>query len=61
MDELMYVYLVRTDGSMGECMKVWLDGWIDGWVGVGMNGWMVSISETIPAYARLDKGSRDLR
>jgi hypothetical protein len=49
MDELMYGYIDWNDGSMGECM----DRWIDRWIGVGMNGWMVSISETIPAWARL--------
>jgi hypothetical protein len=39
---------------MDGCMDRWIDGWFDGWMGVGMNGWMVSISETIPAWARLD-------
>jgi hypothetical protein len=49
MDELMYGYIDRNVGSMDECM----DRWIDGWIVVGMNGLMVSISETIPAWARL--------
>jgi hypothetical protein len=50
----MYVYKDRTNGSMDECMERWIDVCFDGWVGVGMNGRMVSISETIPAWARLD-------
>jgi hypothetical protein len=54
MDELMYGYIDRTDGSMDGCMNGWIVGWIDGWMGVGMNGWMVSISETIPAWALID-------
>jgi hypothetical protein len=54
MDELMYGYIVRTHGSMDGCMYGWIDGWFDGWMGVGMNGWMVSISETILAWDRLD-------
>jgi hypothetical protein len=32
-------------------MNGWIVGWIDEWMGVGMNGWMVSISETITAWA----------
>jgi hypothetical protein len=35
-------------------MDVWIDGWFDGCMGVGMNEWMVSISETIPAWAQLE-------
>jgi hypothetical protein len=31
-----------------------MNGWFDEWMVVGMNGWMVSVSETIPAWARLD-------
>jgi hypothetical protein len=54
MDELMYGYIDRTDGSMDGCMDGWIDGWFDGWMGVVVNEWMVSISETIPAWARLD-------
>jgi hypothetical protein len=38
MDELMYEYIDRTDGSMGQCMYRWIDGWFVGWMGVGMNG-----------------------
>jgi hypothetical protein len=34
---------------MDGCMDEWIDGWFDEWMCVGMNGWMVSISETIPA------------
>jgi hypothetical protein len=54
MDELMYGYIYRNDGSMNGCMDLWIGGWFDGRMGVGMNGWMVSISETILALARLD-------
>jgi hypothetical protein len=39
-------YIDCTDGCM--------DRWIDGWMGVGINGWKISISETIPARTRLD-------
>jgi hypothetical protein len=35
MDELMYGYRVRTDGSMDGCMDGWIDGWLDEWMGVG--------------------------
>jgi hypothetical protein len=42
-------------------MKLWMDIWMDRWIYewfdgcmvVGMNGWVVSISETIPSWARL--------
>jgi hypothetical protein len=54
MDKLMYGYIDRTDGTMDGCMHGWIGGWIDGWMGVGMNGWMVSISETITAWALID-------
>jgi hypothetical protein len=54
MDALMYGYTDRTDGSMDGCMDGWIDEWFDGWMGVGMNRWIVSISETIPSRARLD-------
>jgi hypothetical protein len=54
MDELLYVYIDRTDGSMDGCMDRWIEGWFDGWMGVGMNGWMVSISEKLSAWTRLD-------
>jgi hypothetical protein len=37
-----------------ECMDLWIDGWFDGWIGVGMNGRMVSISETKSDWSRLD-------
>jgi hypothetical protein len=50
----MYRYKDRTNGSKDECMDRWIGGWFDGRMSVGMNGWMVSISETIPAWARLD-------
>jgi hypothetical protein len=50
MDELMNGYIVRTDGSM----DVWIDGWLDGWMFVGMNELIFSISETIPAWVRLE-------
>jgi hypothetical protein len=51
MDELMYGYIDRTNGSNNECMNRWKVGWFDGRMGVGMNGWMVSVSKTIPASA----------
>jgi hypothetical protein len=54
MDELMLWYIDRTDGSMGECMDRWIDGWFNGWMSVGMNEWMVMISERKTAWARLD-------
>jgi hypothetical protein len=54
MDELMYGFIDRTNGSKDECMDRWIDEWFDGWMGVGMNGCMVSISETILAWARLN-------
>jgi hypothetical protein len=54
MDELMYGYIYRNDGSMNECMDRWIVGWYDGWMVVGMNGRMVIISATIPAWARLE-------
>jgi hypothetical protein len=38
-----------------------MDGLFGGWMGMGMNEWMVSISETISACARLEKASLDLR
>jgi hypothetical protein len=42
-----YVYgwidVDRTDGIMDGCIYRWIDGLFDGWMGVGMNGWMVSI------------------
>jgi hypothetical protein len=38
MDELMYGYIDRIDGSMDECIDGWIDGWFDGWMVVGMNG-----------------------
>jgi hypothetical protein len=31
---------------MDGCMDEWIDGWFDEWMCVGMNGWMVSITET---------------
>jgi hypothetical protein len=45
-----------------ELMDVWMDGWMNRWMNewldgemsVWMNEWMVSISVTIPAWARLD-------
>jgi hypothetical protein len=40
-------------------MYGWIDGWFDGWIVVWMNGWMISSPETVPAWARLDYGSRD--
>jgi hypothetical protein len=43
MDEIMYGYIDRTDGSMDGCMERWIDRWFSGWMGVGLNGWMVSI------------------
>jgi hypothetical protein len=39
---------------MDGCMDGWIDGWFDGWMGVGINGWMVSISETKPSWALQD-------
>jgi hypothetical protein len=45
MEELMYVYIDRTD----ESMDGWIDGWFVGWMVVWMKGCMVSSSETIPA------------
>jgi hypothetical protein len=56
MDELMNGYIGRPDGSMDG----WIDGWLNGWMVVGMNGWIVSISETILAWVRLDYVNRDL-
>jgi hypothetical protein len=53
-DELMYGYIDRTDGSMDGCMNRWIVGWFDGWMGVMMNGWMVNISGTITSLAQLD-------
>jgi hypothetical protein len=50
----MYGYIDRTDESMDGWMNGWIDGWFDGWMVVGMNGLIVSTSETIPAWARLD-------
>jgi hypothetical protein len=50
-----------TEELMVVWMDEWMDGWYDGWMGVGMNGWMVSISETITAWARLEYGMCDLR
>jgi hypothetical protein len=35
-------------------MYGWIDGWFDEWIVVGMNGWMLSSSETVTAWARLD-------
>jgi hypothetical protein len=35
-------------------MDRWIDGLFDGWMSVGMNGLIAGISETIPAWARLD-------
>jgi hypothetical protein len=29
MDELMYRYIDRNDGSMDVCMDGWMDGWFD--------------------------------
>jgi hypothetical protein len=43
MDELMYGYIDRNDGSMVGYMDRWIDGFFNGWMGVGMNGWMVRI------------------
>jgi hypothetical protein len=54
MDDLMYGYIDRTDESMDGCMDGCRDGWFDGWMVVGMNEWVGSISETIPAWSRLD-------
>jgi hypothetical protein len=54
MNDLMYGYIDRTNGSKDECMDRWIYGWFDGRLSVGMDEWMVSISETIPAWARLD-------
>jgi hypothetical protein len=54
MEVLMYGYINRTDESMDGCMNGWIVGWYDGWMVVGMNGWMLTISETIPSWARLD-------
>jgi hypothetical protein len=42
-------------------MYRWIDVWFDGWMAVGMNGWMVRISVTIPTWVRLDYGRLDLR
>jgi hypothetical protein len=39
---------------MDVWMEEWTDEWFDGWMVVGMNGWVVSISETILSWARLD-------
>jgi hypothetical protein len=35
-------------------MYGWIDGGFDEWIVVGMNGLMVSSSETVPAWAGLD-------
>jgi hypothetical protein len=50
MDELMYGCMDRTDGSRDG----WIEGWFVGWMVVGINGCVVSISDTITAWARLD-------
>jgi hypothetical protein len=39
---------------MDVWMDGWIDGWFDGWMVVGMNRWVVSISETIPSWAQID-------
>jgi hypothetical protein len=54
MDEVRYGYIDRTDVSMAGRMDGKIVGWFDEWMCVGMNGWMVSISETIIAWSRLD-------
>jgi hypothetical protein len=51
---MMYGYIHRTDGTMNGRMERWIDGWFDEWMGVGINGGMFSISETIPVWAGLD-------
>jgi hypothetical protein len=43
MDELMYGYIDRSNGSKDESMYLWIDGWVHGWMSVGKNGWMVTI------------------
>jgi hypothetical protein len=57
----MYGYIDRTDESLDGWMDGWIDRWFDGWMVLGMNGWVVCISETIPAWARLEYGNRELR
>jgi hypothetical protein len=54
MEGLMYGYIGRNNESMDGCMNEWIDGLIDGCMVVGINGWKVSISETIHAWAGLD-------
>jgi hypothetical protein len=55
----MYGYTDRIDESMEGCLNGWKVGWFNGWMVLRMNGSMVSILETIPAWSRLDKRSRD--
>jgi hypothetical protein len=49
MDELMYGYIDRNDGSMVGYMDRWIDGCLmDGWVWGRMDGWLEYKQQYLP-------------